>query len=78
MIYPSQVTRLRDFFDDLLSAHERARKEKENRGGSRYLFCAREVDELLQRAERLGEMLKSEAAYPQREVGRACVFSEIT
>ena len=57
MIYPSQVTRLRDFFDDFLSKY----KDCRDAVGTAAQFAESQFWHLAQQAESLYESLKVEA-----------------
>lgn len=73
MIYPSQVTRLRNFFERFLEEYYKALPNPKNIDPE----CLA-VRRIVLKAEELRDMLVVEAAQPQREVGRAYVFSEIS
>lgn len=73
MIYPTQVARLKDFFEHFLEEYYRALPGTKNINPE----CP-PVRRIVKKAEELRDMLVVEAAQPQREVGRAYVFSEIS
>jgi hypothetical protein len=73
VIYPSQAIRLRNFFERFLEEYYKALP------GTRDISpeCPT-VKRIVEEAEKLRDMLVVEAAQPQREVGKAYVFSEIS
>ena len=73
MIYPTQVTRLRIFFEHFLKEYYKALPGTEDINPECFT-----VKRIVEEAEKLRDMLVVEAAQPQREIGRACVFSEIS
>jgi len=73
VIYPTQVTRLKCFFAHFLEEYYRALPGPD----SIHPECPT-VKRIVKEAEELRDMLVVEAAQPQREIGRARVFSEIS
>ena len=71
MIYPTQVARLKDFFERFLEEYYKALPGTANINPE----CLT-VKCIVEEAEKLRDMLVVEAVQPQREVGRA--YSEIS